>query len=652
MSASGGANTTVNPSKDAEQDKKSDDSDKKSESSDETSDEDAAAPSEDPVNEEPASEEYAYEEPAHAEPAYEEPAHADTTVSDAVVEIPEIPAESAGSDQTPNATVTERAGADDPDNDSHAAAQRSYESPLQSAPEATKPDIPDAEAGEEPALLETESATAPVTTIRTEPVLTPVSVTEPVEVAAAAPAGEVPDLMAGVLAWVGLGPVTADAPALPPVEAPALWGLLEFARRQEQQTLSNRAPTIAYDPTANVELADGTIVGDLRAVDPDGDALTFTVTQKPEHGTVVVHRDGTFTYTPDAEFARYESDTFTIDISDGLATRVSDPADSLKVTLHRPPQLYDPLAGADDIDPSPDVKVFPKVVDTVDVGDPNEMAVSPDGTRLYVTNAGLFSGNTVTVIDTASNSVVATITVGNNPREVVVSPDGGTAYVANAGDGTVSVIDTTTNTVTTTISVGVVPDGLAVSPDGDTLYVTQNDGTVSVIDTTDNNSVTTIAVGQNSHNLAVSPDGGTVYVTNTDDDTVSVIDLGTNSVTTIAVGDDPLGIAVTPDGARVYVTNANDDTVSVIDTATNSVTTIAVGDFPEEVTVSADGAYAYVVNGSDGTVSVIDTATNVVIGTIAVGSSPSGVAVSPDGDTLYVANHGDDTVSVIDLSAL
>ncbi len=629
----------MNPSKDAEQnedsDRKSEDSGKKSEDSDEKSDEDTAESSD---SEGPAGEEAANEE---------------TAVNQSIVEDVEFPAEPepVGSDQTPS-VVTDRVNTEDPGNDNRAAARPTYESPVQSAPESTKLEDSDVEVNEDPALREAESAvTVPVTAISTVPDTMPVSVAEPVEVVAA-PVDEVPDLMAGVLAWVGLGPVSADAPALPPVEAPALWGLLEFARRQEQQTLSNRAPTIAYDPTANVELADGTIVGDLRAVDPDGDALTFTVTQKPEHGTVVVHRDGTFTYTPDAEFARYESDTFTIDISDGLATRVSDPADSLKVTLHRPPQLYDPLAGADDIDPSPDVKVFPKVVDTVDVGDPNEMAVSPDGTRLYVTNAGLFSGNTVTVIDTASNSVVATITVGNNPREVVVSPDGGTAYVANAGDGTVSVIDTTTNTVTTTISVGVVPDGLAVSPDGDTLYVTQNDGTVSVIDTTDNNSVTTIAVGQNSHNLAVSPDGGTVYVTNTDDDTVSVIDLGTNSVTTIAVGDDPLGIAVTPDGARVYVTNANDDTVSVIDTATNSVTTIAVGDFPEEVTVSADGAYAYVVNGSDGTVSVIDTATNVVIGTIAVGSSPSGVAVSPDGDTLYVANHGDDTVSVIDLSAL
>ncbi|MCV7298439.1 beta-propeller fold lactonase family protein [Mycobacterium barrassiae] len=539
------------------------------------------------------------------------------------------------------------------DNDSRPAAQPTYESPVQNepAPE-TKLDEPDVDVLEELAVPEIESAaTVPVTAISTEPVPTLVSVVEPVEVAVPAAVDEVPDLMAGVLAWVGLGPVSADAPALPPVEAPALWGLLEFARRQEQQSLSNRAPAVAYDPKENVELADGTIVGDLRAIDPDGDALTYTVTQQPDHGTVVIHRDGTFTYTPDAdaESARPELDTFTIDISDGVAKKVG-PALSVKISLHRPPSVFDPSAGADDIDPSPDIKVFPQVVDTIEVSNPNEMAISPDGTRLYVTNNGFFTGNTVTVIDTETNSVVAIITVGDEPREVAVSPDGATAYVANLG-GTVSVIDTTTNTVTATISVGVVPDGIAVSPDGGTVYVTQNDGTVSVIDTATHH-LTTIAVGDNSHNLAVSPDGGTLYVTNTNDDTVSVINTATNSVTTIAVGDDPLGIAVRPDGARVYVVNANDDTVSVINTATNSVTTIAVGDFPVEVTVSADGAYAFVVNAGGGTVSVINTATNVVIGTIAVGDSPFGVVVSPDGDTLYVANNGDGTVSVIDLSAL
>ena len=85
------------------------------------------------------------------------------------------------------------------------------------------------------------------------------------------------------------------------------------------------------------------------------------------------------------------------------------------------------------------------------------------------------------MIDTATNTVIATIPVGNCPAGVAVSPDGATAYVANL-DGTVSVIDTATNTVTATITVGDGPSGVAVSPDGTRAYVTNSeDGTVSVI---------------------------------------------------------------------------------------------------------------------------------------------------------------------------
>ena len=66
----------------------------------------------------------------------------------------------------------------------------------------------------------------------------------------------------------------------------------------------------------------------------------------------------------------------------------------------------------------------------------------------YITN---FNANTVSVIDTTSNTVAATIPVGSAPWGVAVSPDGSTVYVTNFFDNTVSVIATTTNTVTATI---------------------------------------------------------------------------------------------------------------------------------------------------------------------------------------------------------
>ena len=71
----------------------------------------------------------------------------------------------------------------------------------------------------------------------------------------------------------------------------------------------------------------------------------------------------------------------------------------------------------------------------------------------YITNAG---NNTVSVINVATNTVSATIPVGNQPEGISVSPDGTKVYVANesSSSNTVSVINTATNTVSATIPVG------------------------------------------------------------------------------------------------------------------------------------------------------------------------------------------------------
>jgi YVTN family beta-propeller protein len=91
----------------------------------------------------------------------------------------------------------------------------------------------------------------------------------------------------------------------------------------------------------------------------------------------------------------------------------------------------------------------------------------------YITNSG---SSTVSVIDTATNKVIATIPVGKSPGGVVVSPDGSKVYAANNGSNSVSVIATATNTVIATIRVLANPLGVAVSPDGSKVYVALNCG--------------------------------------------------------------------------------------------------------------------------------------------------------------------------------
>src|SRR2546427_1836784 len=81
------------------------------------------------------------------------------------------------------------------------------------------------------------------------------------------------------------------------------------------------------------------------------------------------------------------------------------------------------------------------------------------GTPLaYITN---INDGTVSVIDTASNTVTATVSVGSFPNGVAVTPDGARVYVANIFGNSVSVIDTASNNVTTTVDGGASPIGVA-----------------------------------------------------------------------------------------------------------------------------------------------------------------------------------------------
>lgn len=94
------------------------------------------------------------------------------------------------------------------------------------------------------------------------------------------------------------------------------------------------------------------------------------------------------------------------------------------------------------------------------------------------------------------------ISLGNEPARIGITPNGAMAYVVNicgsgscdpVARGTISIIDTTTNAVTATLTVDYRPYGIAMSPDGGSVYVADQcgedqpcsalSGAVTVIDT-------------------------------------------------------------------------------------------------------------------------------------------------------------------------
>lgn len=279
-----------------------------------------------------------------------------------------------------------------------------------------------------------------------------------------------------------------------------------------------------------------------------------------------------------------------------------------------------------------------------------DIAITPDGTRVYVaevyySDESIF--NQVEVIDTASNTVVETIPLEGDtfyiPPCVAITPDGAYAYVGyitTYNGGTIAVIEIATNTIVATVVLGEFPPfQMAIAPDGAHVYIVGYQfPAVCVLATATNTLEEPITLSQwpYAYDIAITPDGAHAYVSiSFTQSGMYVIDLSdTSSMEYVHLGhsQDLQFSAITPDGAFVYVTNYVDDCISVIATADNTVvTTITLPEDSEPVgiAITPDGAYAYVANSGYSSVSVIDTTTNTVVNTVSVGSQPAHIAITP-----------------------
>src|SRR5271163_3914036 len=110
------------------------------------------------------------------------------------------------------------------------------------------------------------------------------------------------------------------------------------------------------------------------------------------------------------------------------------------------------------------------------------------------------------VIDTANATVLKTLSLptGSRPMRVRVSPDETKVYVSNGRAGTVSVLDSRTYELLATIKVGPRPWGMAISPDGKFLYTANGPSNdVSVVDLEANKEVARVKAGESPWGVAV-----------------------------------------------------------------------------------------------------------------------------------------------------
>jgi len=229
-------------------------------------------------------------------------------------------------------------------------------------------------------------------------------------------------------------------------------------------------------------------------------------------------------------------------------------------------------------------------------------------------------------------------------------------YASSDGDSKVSVIDTATDTVVKAIEVGKSPHGLAMTPDRKILLAAVfGAGQVAFIDTA-SNTVTAVLPLTSPHNIAISPDGRTAYVAAQGKGALALVILDIPRMTrkgSVPLDKTPRALNFSPDGAKLYFTLAGSDSVQVLDTASNTVARkVPVGASPHHPIFAADGTTALVVSQGPGVLYAIDPFGDTVRANVKVGTLPHWIALAGDARTAYVTNEGSNDVTVVNVATL
>jgi len=306
-----------------------------------------------------------------------------------------------------------------------------------------------------------------------------------------------------------------------------------------------------------------------------------------------------------------------------------------------------------------------------------EMALVPTmalaSARAYIVNR---DDRTISVINTTTERVVATVSVDEAPAAIAVSADGHTAYFSQTQSASLGVVDASTNAISKVIPMPGPPFGVLADKMG-AIYVVIGTQPVQlvVVDAERQEVSAQVSLGDSLVGLqaflgAVSPDGALIVVPLLVDSEMypclitplgcrvhlQYIDTAAKRlVNTFFLPDivsSPGDVSFAPPNLGVYlersVSSSGGDPILLGDASGRGVGVQC----SRGLALDADRSRVLSCSSCDGTVSVIDTVTNTLSDTIAVGVAPAGISVAMDGSTAYVLNSGSNSVSVIDLATL
>ncbi|WP_442786004.1 YncE family protein [Methylobacterium sp. C25] len=280
--------------------------------------------------------------------------------------------------------------------------------------------------------------------------------------------------------------------------------------------------------------------------------------------------------------------------------------------------------------------------------------------------------NTVSVIDPADNKLLGVIKLGDTTPmnlsplykgQLLVhgmgfSPDRKTLLAVSIGSNSVTFIDTATNTVRKTAYVGRSPHEAFFTPDGKAVWVSvRGEDYIAVLDAESGKEAGRITVPNGPGMTIFSPDGRYGYVCSSFSPETVVIDVKTHEIAGRVKQESPFcpDIAATPDGAQVWFTLKDVGKVQVFEAKPpfKPLKTLDTGPITNHVNIVRNkaGQFAYVTIGGENTVKVFRTDDYAQVATIPTGALPHGLWPSGDGSRVYVGLENADKAAVIDTAS-
>jgi YVTN family beta-propeller protein len=293
----------------------------------------------------------------------------------------------------------------------------------------------------------------------------------------------------------------------------------------------------------------------------------------------------------------------------------------------------------------------------------SDLAVSPDGSRLIVTNYG---HHTISIIDTNSGQVLDAVAGLPEPSAVAVTDRAYISTTAAAYDA-IEIVDVATGAHIATHRVAHSVSDLAVN--NERIYASRNGvrgPDVAVIDTaTGELEVVELATrpGTTTECLCLGPDGRRVYVGTNGPTGGSLVTIETRTRSddrrvggrsriggVVELGLTIRDVALSSDGGTAYVASCGPvvgAVLDVVDTRANKISnTRKIDEITGPLTrmaLSADGRRAYLV--TDDRITVLCTQTLDVVGEVVAATQPSCVMESPDGANLYIADYSGEVIA-------